>query len=97
MNPIIYTLISWRWNFNVLPLFYLDHTNTIVLTLYISSNSLIFKKPRRNHLVKHVGMPEIRAPPHKKWLLKNFKEIYEMTKHYEILQIITDCFTDVLP
>jgi hypothetical protein len=29
--------------------------------------------------------------------LKNFKEIYEMTKHYEILQIITDCFTDVLP
>ena len=61
---ITYTLISWC-AYNVLLLFYTCHTNTIVLTLYISSNASNLKKPRRNHLVKHVGMPEIRAPPRK--------------------------------
>ena len=62
---ITYTLISWRWKFNVLPLFYLDHTNTIVLTLYISPKSLISKKPQTDHISKTLGVPEIRAPPRK--------------------------------
>ena len=62
---ITYTLISWRWNFNVLPLFYLDHTNTMPLTLYISSKSLISKKPQTDHKSKTLGVPEIRAPPRK--------------------------------
>ncbi len=59
---IITTLISWC-AYNVLPLFYPHHTNTIVLTYYIQHFCLTLNESRRNHLVKHVGLPEIRASP----------------------------------
>ena len=98
MNVLfIYTLISWRWNFNVLPLFYTSHTNTIVLTIYISSKSLILKKPKRITLVKRLGCTKLGHHRVNKGLLENFKEIYEMTKRYKILRNIPECFTDVVP
>ena len=61
---ITYTLISWCY-FNVLPLFYLAPTNTMRLTLYISSFYAIPKKPQADHFGKTPGVPEIRAPPRK--------------------------------
>ena len=61
---IITTLISWCAR-NVLPLFYPPHTNTIVLTLYISSFCTTDKKPQTDHKGKTLGVPEIRAPPRK--------------------------------
>lgn len=62
---IITTLISWCNYCNVLPLFYPHHTNTIVLTLYISSFYTTAKKPQTDHKSKTLGVPEIRAPPRK--------------------------------
>lgn len=62
---ITYTLISWWSKFNVLPMFYLDHTNTMLLTLYISSFCETLNEPRPNHLGKTAGLPQIRAPPRK--------------------------------
>lgn len=60
---IITTLISWCAR-NVLPLFYLAPTNTMPLTLYISSFCTTYKKPKR--ITKEtLGVPKIRAPPRK--------------------------------
>ena len=61
---IITTLISWCVR-NVLPLFYLAPTNTIVLTLYISSFCTTYKKPQTDHKGKTLGVSKIRAPPRK--------------------------------
>ena len=59
---IIQTLILWC-AFNVLPLFYPLHPNTMPLTYYISHFHQLLNESRRNHLVKQSGLPEIRAPP----------------------------------
>lgn len=61
---ITYTLISWC-EYNVLPLFYLAPTNTMLLTIYISPNASNLKKPQTDHKGKTLGVPEIRAPPRK--------------------------------
>ena len=61
---IITTLISWCAR-NVLPLFYLAPTNTMPLTLYISSFCTTTKKPQTDHKSKTLGVPKIRAPPRK--------------------------------
>lgn len=61
---IITTLISWCAR-NVLPLFYLAPTNTMPLTLYISSFCTTYKKPQTDHKGETLGVPEIRAPPRK--------------------------------
>ena len=59
---IITTLISWCAR-NVLPTFYLASPNTIPLTFYIQHFYKLSNESRRNHLVKHGGMPENRGPP----------------------------------
>jgi hypothetical protein len=64
MCVLSYILITLIWC-DVLLLFYLMPTNTIVLTLYILVFHLFSKKPRPNHLGKTAGVPKIRAPPHK--------------------------------
>jgi hypothetical protein len=61
---IAFFIITLMWC-DVLPLFYLDHTNTILLTLYISSFCVTLKKPQTDHKGKTLGVPEIRAPPRK--------------------------------
>ncbi len=59
---IIQTLISWC-AYNVLPLFYSPHPNTMPLTYYIQHFYKLSNESRRNHTVKHVGMPENKGPP----------------------------------
>ena len=61
---IITTLISWCAR-NVLPLFYLAPTNTMPLTLYISSFCTTYKKPQTDYKGETLVVPEIRAPPRK--------------------------------
>ena len=63
IHIIIQTLILWC-GCNVLPMLYLRHTNTMPLTFYISYFHQLFNESRRNHTVKHVGMPENRGPPY---------------------------------
>ena len=58
----IITTLIWR---SVLPLFYLRHPNTMLLTLYISAFLLTSKKAQTDHKGKTLGVPEIRAPPRK--------------------------------
>ena len=62
MCVLSYILITLIWC-DVLLLFYLTPTNTIVLTLYILAFHLFSKKPQTDHLTKLRGVPEIRAPP----------------------------------
>ena len=50
---------------DVLLLFYLSHTNTMLLAFYILVFHIISKKPQTDHNGKTRGEPEIRAPPRK--------------------------------
>ena len=59
---IITTLILWCAR-NVLPLFYLCHTNTMPLTYYISHFHQLSNESRRNHIGKTAGLPENKGPP----------------------------------
>ena len=61
MRVFVY-IITLIWC-DVLLLFYLAPTNTIVLTLYILVFHLFSKKPQTDHLKKTFGVPQIRAPP----------------------------------
>ena len=64
MCVLSYILITLIWC-DVLLMFYLAPTNTIVLTLYILVFHLFSKKPQTDHKGKTLGVPEIRAPPRK--------------------------------
>ena len=59
---IIQTLIFWC-AFNVLPLFYPHHPNTMPLTFNISHFHKLSNESRRNHIGKTAGLPENRGPP----------------------------------
>ena len=61
---IAFFIITLMWC-DVLLMFYLAPTNTIVLTLYILVFHLFSKKPQTDHKGKTLGVPEIRAPPRK--------------------------------
>ena len=61
---IAFFIITLMWC-DVLLMFYLAPTNTIVLTLYILAFHLFIKKPQTDHKGKTLGVPEIRAPPRK--------------------------------
>ena len=63
MRVFVY-IITLIWC-DVLLLFYLAPTNTIVLTIYILVFHLFSEKPQTGHKGKTLGVPEIRAPPRK--------------------------------